>query len=185
VSIPALAEDIVLLALHPSETRDLHNHHGLRDTVRTSELLDQVLAGGPVPTYRSIMHTLRYSARKSLDPWLDHLVAQGRIERIGRRGGWLSRPQHLVRDLAGRHAAQERLYAGFGPAPDPRSAALVVLVGIGNLMRWSARPGDHLQALLDAGTRVASGQIAPVGLDPQVLPHFARALEKSIFLASD
>ncbi|WP_460491084.1 hypothetical protein [Dactylosporangium cerinum] len=25
----------------------------------------------------------------------------------------------------------------------------------------------------------------PVGLDPQILPHFARALEKSIFLESD
>ncbi|MFC5003356.1 hypothetical protein ACFPIJ_36700 [Dactylosporangium cerinum] len=185
MSVPALAEDIVLLALHPTETRDLHNHHGLRDTVRTSELVDQVLAGGPVPTYSAIMRTLRFSARKSLDPWLERLAAEGRIERIGKRGGWLSGPKHLVRDLAGRHAAQERLYAGFGPAPDPRSAALAVLVGVGNLMRWSARPGDHLQALLDAGTRVAAGQIPPVGLDPQILPHFARALEKSIFLESD
>ncbi|WP_460491085.1 hypothetical protein [Dactylosporangium cerinum] len=119
MSVPALAEDIVLLALHPTETRDLHNHHGLRDTVRTSELVDQVLAGGPVPTYSAIMRTLRFSARKSLDPWLERLAAEGRIERIGKRGGWLSGPKHLVRDLAGRHAAQERLYAGFGPAPDP------------------------------------------------------------------
>lgn len=183
--IPPLADDVVLLALHPTEHRDPHNHHGLSDTVRTSELLDQVLAGGPVPTDRSILRTLRYSGRKSLDPWLDRLVAQGRVERLGRRGGWLSRPRHFVRDLDGRHAAQERLYAGLGSAPDPRSAALAVLVGIGNLMRWSARPGDDLPTLLDAGTRVASGQVAPAGLDPQILPHFARALEKSIFLASD
>ena len=60
-----------------------------------------------------------------------------------------------------------------------------MLVGIGRLMRWSARPGDDIQTLLDAGTRVASGQIAPVGMDPQILPHFARGLEKSIFLESD
>ncbi len=144
-----------------------------------------MLAGGPLPTDRSIMRTLRYSGRKSLDPWLDRLVAQGRVERTGKRGGWLSRPRYYVRDLDGRYAAQERLYAGLGAAPDPRPAALAVLVGIGNLMRWSARPGDDLRALLDAGTRVASGQVTVTGLDPQVLPHFARALEKSMFLASD
>jgi hypothetical protein len=40
-------------------------------------------------------------------------------------------------------------------------------------VRWSARPGDDIQTLFDADARVASGQIAPVGVDPQILPHFA------------
>jgi hypothetical protein len=184
VPTPPLAEDVVMLALHPTEHRDLHNHYGMTETVRTSELLDQVLAGGPVPTHRKIRRTLRYSHRKSLDPWLDQLTARGRIERV-KQGGWLSSPRHQVRDLAGRHAAQERLYAGLGPAPDPRSAALAVLIGIGNLMEWSARPGDDLQALLNAATRTASGQIPFGAMNPQILPLFGHALAKSIFLRSD
>jgi hypothetical protein len=181
VPTPPLAEDVLMLTLHPEEERRPHDHDGVGDTVRAATLVDEMLAGAPIPTQGSMIRTLRFGNRRNMDGRLDLLIAAGRVERIGSRSRFASRPHRLL-DAAARERAQQRLYAGLAPEPDARSAALAMLIGIGGLLPWAARPGDSPEALAAIAGRVASGIVVPAGLHPTTLRHYAVALRDSIFM---
>ncbi|MFD9467314.1 hypothetical protein [Streptomyces sp. NPDC060027] len=178
--VPSLADDIMMLAMHPDEPRDLLNHYGIADALRLAEILDGVLVGAELPTYRKLMWILRFEGRATLPRWLEAVVGNGRA--VAQRPGLFQSKQHQLLDSASRTAAQGRLYQGLGGRPPGRSAALATLVGTGQLMSWAAGPGDLVAPMNEAASRLARGEVAPIGLPPQTLPHFAQVLDKAILL---
>ncbi|MEV4512823.1 hypothetical protein AB0K00_28100 [Dactylosporangium sp. NPDC049525] len=182
MSTPSLAEDIMMLALHPVEPRNVLVHPGIRFALRTSEILDGILAGAPVPAGKELRKGIRASF-KTLQPWLDRLVAEGRSAPQYR--GFVPRERReLLLDHAGREAAQRRLYEGLpqSPASTPpaRNAMLGALVEVGCLMSWAVPPGQASGPWTAAATAVVRGQVGVDGLPPDLLPPIMRVMHDEI-----
>jgi hypothetical protein len=180
--MPSLADDLMMLAMHPDEPRNVLVHPGIRFALRTSEILDGVLAGAPVPGEKELRKSIRASF-KTLQPWLDRLTAEGRSAPQYR--GFIPRERReLLLDRAGREAAQRRLHDGLpqtpASTPPARNAVLGALVEVGCLMAWAVPNGQDSGPWTAAATAVVRDQVRVVGLAPGVLPPIMRVMHDEI-----
>jgi hypothetical protein len=179
---PSLADDLMMLALHPTEPRNVLVHPGIRFALRTSELLEDILAGRPVPPEKELRKTIRRSFH-TLQPRLDRLTAAGRS--VPQYRGFIPRERReLLLDHAGREAAQRRLYDGLpqtpASTPPARNAMLAALVEVGCLMSWAVPPHQAGTTWTAAATAVVREQVGTVGLPPGVLFPIMRVMHDEI-----
>jgi hypothetical protein len=181
--VPSLAEDLMLLALHPTEPRNVLVHPGIRHALRTSEILTDVLAGRPVPPEKELRKAIRRTSFRTLQPWLDRLTTAGRSAPQYR--GFIPRVRReLLLDQAGRAGAQRRLYAGlpqeYASIVPARHGMLAALVEVGCLMSWAVPPGHDAESWTAAATAVVREQVRIAGVPPGVLFPIMRIMHDEI-----
>ncbi len=179
---PSLADDLMMLALHPAEPRNVLVHPGIRFALRTSEILEDILGGKRVPPEKELRKTIRKSFH-TLQPWLDRLTAAGRSAPQYR--GFIPRERReLLLDHAGRAAAQRRLYGGLPQTPSTtlpaREAMLAALVEVGCLMSWAVPPGQASEPWTAAATAVVREEVGIADLPPGTLFSIMRVMHDEI-----
>jgi hypothetical protein len=181
--VPSLADDLMMLALHPTEPRNVLVHPGIRFALRTSEIMTDLLADKAVPPEKDLRKTIRRSSFRTLQPWLDRLTAAGRSAPQYR--GFIPRERReLLLDQAGRAAAQRRLYEGLpkGTADivPARNGILAALVEAGCLMSWAVPSGQAAEPWTAAATAVVREEVRIAGVPPGVLFPIVRAMYDEI-----
>ncbi|GGM62554.1 hypothetical protein ACFFX1_42350 [Dactylosporangium sucinum] len=182
-TVPALGDDILMLAVHATEPRNLLAHPGIRHALRAAEFVPAVLSWQPLPPYRELRKIIRREHHGRLDPWLDRLTAAGRLRHAGTVFLGMGR-RELLLDQPARDAAQRRLQAGLpqdpGHRPPARDALLGAIVEAAHLMAGAVPPGQPVANWSAAAGALVDGRVVPDGIEPGVLPALVGAMAEEI-----
>lgn len=179
MSARPLAEAVLLLALDETEPRNTRAHPTIRVAMRAGQVLDDVLAGAPLPDDKELQRTLRRTSHQCFEPVRGQLIARGELV-VAKRGRLLNAA--LQRDVLGDPAARAPIAARAAAAldqldaPAAWDAALLVLLDIGRLWPWTGLAQSvPVRVRLDG---LADGSVVPPDLAPGVLARLAPILER-------